>query len=86
MAHALLARTARRGVHNITCGVYDQHSKRQNVWYLQPPEKLVINFNFYNKRSVPFIKGKFDSFTAVLISTFTLTNRTQHRGAKPLRR
>jgi len=55
--------------------------------YGYPPEKSVVNILSFGQLTVRLIVlGEYRSFTIVSISTFTLTNRTQHRGAKQSRR
>lgn len=51
-----------------------------------PPEKSVINIRSFRQITKATYQGEYCSFTIVSISIFTLTNRTQHRGAKPPRR
>jgi hypothetical protein len=55
--------------------------------YGYPPEKSVINILSFRQLTFGLIAlGEYRSFTIVSISIFTLTNRTQHRGAKQSRR
>jgi hypothetical protein len=49
-----------------------------------PPGKLVIKYSIFADIKIP--ASEYCSFTLVFISIFTLTSRTQHRGAKPFRR
>jgi hypothetical protein len=52
----------------------------RKIGYL--PEEISSQCLIY----IPYKKVKHRSFTTVSISIFTLTSRTQHRGAKPLHR